>query len=265
MIDNEREGTERSRLQAARMRKEGMGIREIARVLRRPYSTIRDWLVRMHRRGPRGRFNKRRGMRKRILDNQVLRRLKAWLAEGPAAHGFKSSDWHLDMILELLRTRAGVQCSGRTLARALRRIHFSYRKISRPVPHNSATEEEQEAFMAEAGALIARLRDGEAAVFAGDEWSSQTWTGNGYAWRPTGRRDVVITRLAGATVKVFCALGEGTVRVMPADSADSEGFVEFLKGIHKDPQEVCHGPRQRLVPQVQKGDGVGGGGRRGSS
>ena len=49
MIGREREGTERSRLQAARMRKEGMSIRGIAGVLRRPYSAIRDWLVRLHR------------------------------------------------------------------------------------------------------------------------------------------------------------------------------------------------------------------------
>ena len=57
--------------------------------------------------------------------------------------------------------------------------------------------------------------------------------GNIYAWRPAERCDAITTRLAGGTVKVFCALGEGTVRVMPADSADSEGFLRFLKAIHK--------------------------------
>ena len=70
-------------------------------------------------------------------------------------------------------------------------MHFSYRKISRPVPHNSASVEEQEAFMAEAGARIAELRGNGYAVFAGDEWSAQLWTGNGYAWRPAGGRDTV--------------------------------------------------------------------------
>ena len=85
MVGRERDGTERSRLQAAKMRKEERGIREIAGELCKPYSTVRDWLVRMHRRGPGGRFNKRRRNRKRILDNQVLRMLKGWLAEGPAS------------------------------------------------------------------------------------------------------------------------------------------------------------------------------------
>ena len=231
MIGKERDGTERSRLQAAKMRKEGMSIRGIAGGLCKPYSTVRDWLVRMHRKGPRGRYNKRRGRRKRILDNQILRKLKGWLAEGPAAHGFKSSDWHLDMILELLKRKAGVECSGRTLTRALRRVHLSYRKRSRPVPHNSVSEEEQEAFMA--GARIAELRGLRYAVFAGDEWSSQMWTGNGYVWRPAGGRDIVMTRLAGGTVKAFCALGEGSVCVMPADSANSEEFLRFVRAVRE--------------------------------
>ena len=102
-----------------------------------------------------------------------------------------------------------------------------------PVPHNSASDEEQEAFMEEAGARIAVLQGRECAVFAGDEWSSQMWTGNGYAWRPAGRRDVVTMRLASGAAKVFCALGEGAVHVMPADSAGSVGFLRFLKAIHK--------------------------------
>ena len=134
MIGRERDGAERSRLLSALMRKKGTSIRGIAGELCKPYSTVRDWLVRMHRKGPRDRFNKRRARRKRILDNQVLRNLKGWLGEGPARHGFKPSDWHLDMILNLLDRKAGIACSGRTLARALRRIRLSYRKRSRPVP-----------------------------------------------------------------------------------------------------------------------------------
>ena len=229
IIGREREGAERSRLQAARMRKEETSIRGDCR---RAAQTVLDdtrLACQVAPEGPRGRFDKRRGRRKRILDNRVLRKLKEWLDEDPAAHGFKSSDWHLDMILDLLRLRAGVECSGRTLERALRRMHFSYRKISRSVPHNSASEEEQEAFMVEAGIQIAGLRGREYAVFAGEGWPSQLWTGNGYAWRPAGRRDVVTMRLAGGAAKAFCALGEGAVRVMPADSADSEGFLRFLK------------------------------------
>ena len=153
-IRGERDGVERSRLQAAKMRKEEKSIREIAGETCRAYSTVRDWLVKMRRKGPRGRFNKRRRNRKRILDNAVLKKLKRWLADGPRAHGFKSTDWHLDMILDLLGRKAGIACGRRTLERAPRRVYFSHRKRNRPVPYNSPSKEEQEAFMREAGARM---------------------------------------------------------------------------------------------------------------
>ena len=53
MVDRERDGTERSRLQATKMRKAERSIGEIAGELCNPSSTVHDWLVRMHRRGPR--------------------------------------------------------------------------------------------------------------------------------------------------------------------------------------------------------------------
>ena len=116
----------------------GLSIREIARRLFKPYSTIRDWLVKLHRQGPRGRFNKRRGCRKRILNNAILKGMKRWLSEKPGKYGFKSGNWHLDMVKVMLEQNHGVVCSDRTLRRALRKIHFSYRKASGTVPHNSA-------------------------------------------------------------------------------------------------------------------------------
>ena len=90
LIRATKEGVERTRLQAAWMRKMGMSIREIAGRLFKPYSTIRDWLVKLHRRGPRGRFNKRRGRRKRILNNAILKEMRGWLSEEPEKYGFKS-------------------------------------------------------------------------------------------------------------------------------------------------------------------------------
>ena len=67
---------EKFRLLAARMRKEGKSIREIAYGLCKPYSTVRDWLLRMHVYGPKGRFNRKRRGRRRMLGNADLKRLK---------------------------------------------------------------------------------------------------------------------------------------------------------------------------------------------
>ncbi len=129
------------RMLAACMRKKGKSIRKIAAELCVPSSTVYDWLLRMHRRGPKGRFDKRRRGRKRILDNDCLRNLKEWLAVGPDKHGLGSGDWQWDTILELIRAKTGTVCSTRTIRRVLRKIHKSYRKLN-PVPHNSASKEE---------------------------------------------------------------------------------------------------------------------------
>ena len=71
-----KESVERARLQAAWMRKTGMSIREIAGRLFKSYSTVRDWLVKLHRRGPRGRLNRSSGRRKRILNNAILKGIR---------------------------------------------------------------------------------------------------------------------------------------------------------------------------------------------
>ena len=82
-IKNEKGGTVKFRLLACSMRKSGKSIRKVAGDLHMAYSTVRDSLVRMHKRGLAGRFDKRRRGRKRVLSNADLKKLKGWLAEGP--------------------------------------------------------------------------------------------------------------------------------------------------------------------------------------
>ena len=55
------------------MRKRGASLREIARQLMKPFSTIRGWLVRMTERGINGIWDKKSTGRKRILDRSDLK------------------------------------------------------------------------------------------------------------------------------------------------------------------------------------------------
>ena len=203
-----KEGVEKSRLPAARMRKGGKSIRQIARTLCKPYSTVRDWLARMHRRGSKGRFDKKRRGGKRLLSNGDLKRLRRLLYEDPREHGFESKPWQADMILELIERKFGTVCSLRTLRRVLRKIHFSYRK-SRPAPHNSASEEEQERFKTDTDVLLEGLRKEEFTIPAEDEGKMQTLPENGYGWRPTNGDDTVPTDFSKESVRMFCAVGDG--------------------------------------------------------
>ena len=125
LIRSVKEGVERTRLQAAILGKRGMSIREMAGELCKPYSTIRDRLVKLHRRGPRGRPNRNSGRRKRTLNNGILKEMKRRVSEEPGKHGFKSGCRHLGMIKVMLKRSNGVVCSNRTLRRARRAGHTS--------------------------------------------------------------------------------------------------------------------------------------------
>ena len=60
-IRREKDPVAGDRLLACRHRKDGLGIRGICKSMVRPYSTIRDWLWRMHEGGFRRRHDRRRG------------------------------------------------------------------------------------------------------------------------------------------------------------------------------------------------------------
>ena len=84
-----------------------------------------------------------------------------------------------------------------------------------------------------AGNTIADLRKKGYAILAEDEFTALLWAGNGCAWRPTGGRETIKMRFSNKSVKVFCAVGEDVLLPMPADSANSDEFIDFLDRIHR--------------------------------
>ena len=125
-IESERNPTAKFRLLACRFRKNGHSIRKICRELGMSYSTVRDWLVRMSKRGLKGRFNRRRMGRSSKLPRRLFRTVRKWLLREPNEYGFESSSWQLNMMLEMVKGEFGIGCKVRTLRRKLRRVRFSW-------------------------------------------------------------------------------------------------------------------------------------------
>ena len=73
-----------------RLRKNGCSIGKICRELGMPYSTVRDWLVRIHGRGLKGRFNRRRMDKRSKLPRSLLKAVRGWLRKEPKEYGFES-------------------------------------------------------------------------------------------------------------------------------------------------------------------------------
>ena len=168
-----------------------MGIRAIAKRIRASYSTVRGWLARMKDGDLERRFDKKRPVQKRQLDEHMVHATRRWLGNPPNLHGFRAGAWSLDMPVQSIRWRFGVTYRERTMRRILDALGYSYRK-PRPIPEKSATPEEQKEFMDSTNRLVVdrmeramrycaetrrRARDGPAAGMRGVPGAGTTqWT-----------------------------------------------------------------------------------------
>ena len=175
------------RLRACLHRKEGWSIRRICKIMVRPYSTMRDWLWRMQEGGIRCRHDKERGRRKCKIPKKVFRAVRRWVKKEPSDFKFESGSWQLNLLLEMIRERFGLECNARTLRRWLRRNRLSWRK-SRHVPYKTASKSVQMEFKQKAGEQACQMRAEGYAVFTEDEAAIQTQQNPNYGWRPTGGR-----------------------------------------------------------------------------
>ena len=124
-IRREKNTVARDRLLACRYRKEGWSIRRICKIMVRPYSTIRDWLWRMQEGSIRCRYDKERGRRECTIPKKVFRAVRRWVKKEPSDFKFESGSWQLNLLIEMIRERFGLECNARTLRRWLRRNRLS--------------------------------------------------------------------------------------------------------------------------------------------
>ena len=146
----EKDPKARDRLLAYAMRKDGLSIRQIGARLNRPYSTIRDWLVRAVGRGMMGRYDEARPGPPCKLDAAQLARLVDELTAGPRSCGFESGVWTAPLVVEHVRRRYGVRYAVTSMYDLLRRIGFSCKK-PRPKHPKSASKSQIKAFKKKLG------------------------------------------------------------------------------------------------------------------
>ena len=178
----------------------------------RPYSTVRDWLVRMARRGPGGRFDRRSTGRKKILSPQTLKKIMEWTRRNHSRYGFGPASWRLDMVNEMVRRETGRHARPRTLRRILRRLGLSYSK-PKQVPRKTAPAEEQNMFKERVQRTILGVSGHGYAVLAVDKAGVMRGTSPGCGWRQTKSHDEARTGFSTGAVRLFGALGRDRIHV----------------------------------------------------
>ena len=245
------------RLRACLHRKDGCSIRRICKIMVRPYSTMRDWLWRMQEGGIRCRHDKERGRRECKIPKKVFRAVRCWVKKEPSDFKFESGSWQLNLLLEMIRERFGLECNARTLRRWLRRNRLSWRK-SRHVPYKTASKSVQMEFKQKAGEQACQMRAEGYAVFTEDEAAIQTQQNPNYGWRPTGGRETSKTTFSTRSIRMFGAMSKDRLIISIVDSANSETFQEFLRRDPPGSSKILHGTGQRILPQVKNDSGVRG-------
>ena len=148
----------------------GENIRDIAKDTSVSYFTARDGLVRMHNGYLDSRFDVKRERCKRSLPQKVDESIIKWPDSSPKDYGFDVGTWQLVMIRRKIQATLAIDRKVRTLRRDLRRLGFSYHK-PRPVPHNSATPEEQAKFKLETNHTVTKyVKEGYTVVTHSTKW-----------------------------------------------------------------------------------------------
>ena len=227
-LKKERPGKPQIILNVCLLRKDGMGMRPIAREMGQKYSTVRGWLLRMMNADLRRIVDKKRGRKKQKMDADACGAIKRWLDNPPARYGFAEGTWQLDMVTAMLEGDLRIKCKPRMLRRMLKKMGFSYVK-ARPVPANSATPEKQLEFMDNASKTIKSLKAQGYAILCGDEAGILQWNSGGYGWRRIGGDDATKITYSKQSVKLFGALGEDGFYIRPTDELNSEAFIGYMK------------------------------------
>ena len=215
-------------LEACHRRKEGRSIRGTAREMGLAYSTVRDWLVRMHAGGLNRRFERRRAGRKRTLTGAILKHIKRWLNGSPQTYGFEAGSWQINMVQEMLRERFGISCRVRTLTgTALVKGCWDGWDSRTASPGRSPTS------LPPTARLLEEMTRQGHVVQVCDEAAVQIWSGVGYGWRPAGRHDTVRHGFSKKSVRLFGSLGTDGYRIRTTDAINSETFIAFLQEMLK--------------------------------
>jgi len=160
-------------------------------------------------------------------------RLRALIAAGPEAAGYRTGCWNCALVQGLIQREFGVLYNPHYLAELLRNLGFSYQKARFVSDH--LNEEKRAEWLRETWpTLLATARRTGALLLFGDEASFAQWGSLGYTWARRGQQPLVKTGGKRKGYKVFGLIDYFTGRVFwqgHTGRFNAESYCTFLAGV----------------------------------
>lgn len=254
MIRQEKPGKPRDRLQAAVLRKRGKTLEEIKEAIGYKVNTIHNWLAKLASEGLDSRYDKKSPGRPPRLTPEEENAIREDLAKSPQESGFERGSWNAKMVARRIKDVFGKTYSTRSSLRLAQKLGFSYRK-PRPIPYNSATPEEQEAFIKKTRQTMARWAKEGRTTLALDAASLQDSPSSRRGLRRRGGSETVHTNFSKKSLHIIGALGDGTLDVQFVDDLSASSYidlVEYARRRHKKIGLLCDNARALTGKEMRR-------------
>lgn len=225
-------GKPKLRVQAAILRKEGYKISKISNVLGVCYTTVRDWLIRLAGEGMCRIHDKPSPGRPCNLTDDETEQLELVIQNGPQICGYDKGVWTAKNLAKHIQEKFGKTYSVSGLLKMVSRLGFSVRK-PRPIPHNSATPQEQEKFKEEVYQEQIEYQKQGYVVCCFDACAKTNSPTAKRGIRVRGGTDTVSTNYSKKSVQMLGILGDHTLDMMFSNSYKSEDTIRILEHARK--------------------------------
>jgi transposase len=190
---------------------EGLGIKEIAKLMGVHIKTIINWLTTFMYKGMKwltGLHYQGRGRKEKLTKAQQAQLVKL-IKDGPEANGFHCGIWNSAMIAEVIWLKFEVRYNLNYLSSLLKKLGLSYQKA-----RFISDRQEEEAYQVARKkwleetlpTIIKRAEAENSVVLFGDEVSFAMWGSLARTWAPIGQQPTVKTTGIRKGLKMFGAI-----------------------------------------------------------
>jgi len=142
LYEKEKNLKARQRLQACIYRKQRESMKDIGKMIHRPYVTVQYWLVNIAKHGLEALYDKKAHGAQSRLSQEQLAELRADIVAGTNACGFESGAWTGKLLSEHVKNKFGVHYSLANIYLLLHKMNIT-NKVGRPVHPKAAIESEK--------------------------------------------------------------------------------------------------------------------------